>query len=403
MTRNARIGLVALAVICAAAGPALGAVGAATEAPKEAQPGRWNTYHGGPSLDGVAEGSLPDTLTPRWRFMAGAPVRTTPVAGGGRIYFANVKGRLFAVDLRGAEVWSKTIPREKAVSRFSPDEQFDAPLACFGDTLLAGSADGVLYALDAATGEIRWRADLDGTLLGSPNVDAGTRPARVFAIEQSMGVLHCLDFDTGEPVWRAQGVDRCDGSAGLGGGVLVLGSCMAALHVFSADTGELLREVPIDPDSQVAAGVAVLGDAAFSGSRSGKVLQIDTKSGEIKWINADCTDEVFSTPAVDAAHVVFGSEAGDVYAVARADGRLLWTFSARGPATSAVLAGDKAVVAADGVLYVLGLADGKPLWSYEVCDDVTAPAVIDGMVIVGCDDGSVAAFGAPAGKGGPEP
>lgn len=84
-----------------------------TSLPTE-QASRWNTYHGGSSLDGIADATLPDELTLLWRFKAGAPVRTTPVAGGDRIYFANAKGRLFAVDLEGNEVWSRTISREAA-------------------------------------------------------------------------------------------------------------------------------------------------------------------------------------------------------------------------------------------------------------------------------------------------
>ena len=41
----------------------------------------------------------------------------------------------------------------------------------------------------------------------------------------------------------------------------------------------------------------------------------------------------------------------------------------------------------------LGLTDGKRIWSYETGRPITSsPAVADGMVIVGCDDGMVYCF-----------
>jgi len=47
---------------------------------------------------------------------------------------------------------------------------------------------------------------------------------------------------------------------------------------------------------------------------------------------------------------------------------------------------------ADGTLYLFDIADGRPLWSYEVSDYITSPAIAGPLVIVGCDDGTVAAF-----------
>jgi len=38
------------------------------------------------------------------------------------------------------------------------------------------------------------------------------------------------------------------------------------------------------------------------------------------------------------------------------------------------------------------LEDGRELWSGEVSDKITEPAVFAAMVVVGCGDGTVAAF-----------
>jgi len=356
----------------------------------------WNTYHGSPALDGVAHVKLPDRLALRWRFKASGAVLNTPVATDGRLYFSNDKGLLFAVDLEGREVWSRTLAREATDDAPPVQEQFDAPLACFDGTVVAASAEGVVYALDAATGQEQWRMDLDGYIMGTPNLRPASegRPGALFVIEQGEGALHCLDFATGKPLWRTEGVDRCDGSAGVGEDVVVFGSCAAALHVFSATDGALLREIEIDGDSQVAAGVALVGDSVFAASRSGKLVHANTRTGAAVWVSEACQDEAFSTPAVNDDWVLFSAEDGRVYTLDRNTGQQKWTSATDGSPSSPVIAGDKVVVASDGTLYLLRLADGGEVWSYEVSDQITSPAVVGDLVVVGSEDGTVAAFGA---------
>ena len=48
----------------------------------------------------------------------------------------------------------------------------------------------------------------------------------------------------------------------------------------------------------------------------------------------------------------------------------------------------------DGRLYLLRLTDGKEMWSYEIGDAITAsPAIADGIVVIGAENGYVYAFG----------
>ena len=48
----------------------------------------------------------------------------------------------------------------------------------------------------------------------------------------------------------------------------------------------------------------------------------------------------------------------------------------------------------DGRLYILDLENGKEMWSYEVGAAIlSCPAVVDGMIVIGAEDGRVYAFG----------
>lgn len=346
--------------------------------------GQWSTYHGDAALTGSAPGALPGRLRVLWRFEAGAAVRGTPVVSGGHVFFANAKGEVSAINLLGRKTWSKALTGQYGAAAI------DAPLACFDSSLYVGTAGGTLHALDMETGEERWRRDIGGPILGTPNSSGKA----LYVVAQDEGVLHCLDPVTGNPIWRSEGVSRCDGSPSIGDNAVVFGSCAAAIHVFSADTGKLERNIEIDDDSQVAGGVALVGGHAFSGCRSGKVLRVNVKTGAIVWVNKDTDFEVFATPAVSNGQVVFGSFDGCVYALDMETGVQRWRFETRGTPESPVIVDGKVVAAADGTLYLLDLEKGSELWSHEVSDFITAPAVAGGMVLVGCDDGTVAAFGA---------
>jgi outer membrane protein assembly factor BamB len=48
----------------------------------------------------------------------------------------------------------------------------------------------------------------------------------------------------------------------------------------------------------------------------------------------------------------------------------------------------------DGRVYLLSLDHGKQVWSYEIGRAVgSSPAVLDGKVVIGADDGLVYCFG----------
>ena len=48
----------------------------------------------------------------------------------------------------------------------------------------------------------------------------------------------------------------------------------------------------------------------------------------------------------------------------------------------------------DGRFYLVSLKDGRELWSYEIGQPIdSSPAVADGKIVIGSNDGSVYCFG----------
>ncbi|HZE98080.1 MAG TPA: PQQ-binding-like beta-propeller repeat protein, partial [Planctomycetota bacterium] len=344
----------------------------------------WPTYHGSYSLTGVSNSSLPEVPERLWKFKAGNRVDTTPVAADGRIYFTTAKGGLFAVDFKGQEIWKQSI---------APDWFTSPPLFADG-RLILGTGKGVLRSYAAADGKEQWTYDVGGSVQGTPNrIDLEAGKKGVVAISQSDGSLHGIDLATGKGVWKMPAVDRCDGSAGVGGDHIVMGSCASAFHIYSVSKAAKVTDVPLGGDNQVAGGVALSGTQAYAGTRSGKLCAADIAEGRLLWTFADGQGEAFATPAVNDKLVIYGADDGKLYAVDRAKGTKVWAFDTGNRPLSPVIARDKVVVSSGGSLFLLDLAGGKKLWSTPVSDDTTSPAVVGGMILVGGDDGTVTAYG----------
>lgn len=345
----------------------------------------WPTYHGDYALTGFADVALPERPVRRWRFDVEDRIDFTPVAGGGRIYVATARRDLVALDLAGKRVWRHELEGDK----------FSSPPMYAGEKVFIGTRKGTLIAFAAATGEPRWRYDVGGTIQGSANRIATDGGFAVIVTSQSDGAIHCVDGATGARLWKTGPLERCDGSPGVSGGRIILGSCAAAMHVFSIDAREKVADVELGEDNQVAGGVALAGDIAYAGSRSGKLFAVNVATHVIAWTNATAKGEAFTTPAIGPKHVVFGAGDGRTTCVNRADGKTVWSITTEDSPTSPVLARDRVVVSIGGELRILALADGKTLWRERVSDYITAPAIVGDLIVVAADDGTVTAYGGP--------
>lgn len=351
--------------------------------------GAWPTYHGDASLSGMSKAELPATLTLRWRHDAGGAVYGTPISDGERIFFSAKGGRVTALDLNGSRLWTNSFTYTNDAGQEKP-VRIEAPLVCAQGMVVVGTVRGVVHAVDAATGSKKWNYDSEGIIVGSPNVDGDT----LILLDQSEGSLHALDLLTGKLLWKTEPIERCDGVPGIGKKHIVFGSCLAAFHVYSRD-GKQRKDIEVGGDGQIAGGVAVLGTLAFAGTRDGSMLCVDLETGDLLWSSDESEEQTFSTPAVTDDRVIYASDDGFIYSVERDDGTLVWKFDTQGMPYSPVVAGGKVVAVADGYLFLINQKDGKELWSKEVSDDITSAAVVENMIVVGTDEGSVTAWGLP--------
>src|SRR3954471_20762830 len=199
------------AVLLAAAAVAAG-VGAVTDwfglSPRAAEsPPAWPSPNGdlasrravtGPAVDGGAR-----PLRVRWRFRLRGEVgfsglfASTPVVGGGRVYIQDLNSNVYALRLAdGRRLWTHRYDRASG----GPNG------LAVANGLVVGNTDTTAFALDAATGRERWHRRLTTTanpMTIAPTVAGG----RIYTSTTGQapggrGLLYALDAGTGAVRWR---------------------------------------------------------------------------------------------------------------------------------------------------------------------------------------------------------
>jgi len=121
---------------------------AMTIAPFQHAPADWPTYRANNTRTAETQAAIPDRVKRLWTFTPGAAFETTaPVAAGGLVFVSGSDGIVRALDAAsGTARW--TAYTGGAV-RYPP--------AVAGGRALVGSGDGHVYAFEAATGRLLWR------------------------------------------------------------------------------------------------------------------------------------------------------------------------------------------------------------------------------------------------------
>jgi outer membrane protein assembly factor BamB len=216
--------------------------------------------------------------------------------------------------------------------------------------------------LDAGTGELKWKHETGGQILGSANWTRSPDGHKTWILVGSYdNKLHCVDAQTGQLVWAFETGNYVNGSPAVADGKCVFGGCDAIIHVVSLADGAKVAE--IDSGSYIAASAAFVDGEIYVGNYGNILLKADLKAGQAVWQYAQSDAPFFSSPAVGEQFVVLGGRDEHVHCVRRDSGVKVWTFKTLGEVNSSpVICGDKVIIGSDdGRLYMLALANGGRL------------------------------------------
>ncbi len=107
----------------------------------------WPMYRRDASRGSATHAGVPDAVTKKWSAEIGGRL-TQPIVAGGTVYVAATDSHTvhaLAAD-GGKHLW-----------QFTAEGRIDSSPTCYGGAVLFGSADGWVYCLNAADGQLAWR------------------------------------------------------------------------------------------------------------------------------------------------------------------------------------------------------------------------------------------------------
>ena len=266
-----------------------------------------------------------------WRFVLPEPptfsgaIASTPLVLGDRIYLQTLRSNVYALDASsGRVVWSRRVSRKSGGPNGLAAEE----------GRLYGSTDTTVFALDARNGGIVWARTLTTARRPidlAPGVSSGLVVTSTTApYPGAEGVLYALDAKTGRVRWRRPTVAApwADPKVASGGGSWWTPTFDSRGRVYAGISNPL----PWGGTRAEPNGAAYAGDALYTDS----LLVLEAKTGLIDWYDQvsphDVRDYDFSLPpllvrAGGRDLVIGGGKAGRVVAWDRSARRRVWSTS----------------------------------------------------------------------------
>ena len=249
--------------------------------------------------------------------------------------------------------------------------------------------DKHLYAIDLTTGKQIWKFQADDELEAAPLHYDGS-----LYVGSVNGTFYSLDAQTGQQKWVYEVGGKIIGSANIVedlktyGSVVMFGSYDNNLYGLEAETGRLILEYPAK--SYINGSIAVADNAAVFGSCDANIYQVPIADpNAVKTIDAG--SYVATNPAIHNGIIYAGSYEGTFLAADAKTQKTLWRFDESEDAFLSAPAVNDAVVVVgcrDRNVYCLDRVMGKKLWVFSAQDNFDSSPVICGdTVTIGCDDG----------------
>lgn len=318
----------------------------------------------------------------RWRVeTTGSVWEVRPAPAGGVIALTGAAqgpaGGTFAVvtvDSDGAERW-----------RFAPESPFLELLELTEETVYVGSytdyyrSEGHhLWAVDLATGDVQWTAEIGGP--SSAVVSDGT------IYVGNPGVVRAFATGSGERRWKVERPSSEQFLHGVaGGGLVVEGDAFTSLA--TGDGSQ--RWTFATSEDQIPTGGTLSGSTLYAATYD-QVHAVDPADGSDRWTAGRYPGQV-DVPLVTDRTVYAAGET--LVALAASDGAEQWQFGKGTPAWT-VQPTDSTLVTGDyRTLYAL-TPNGRERWRYVAATQLGALGAGEGLAIAGDEKGGVYAFDA---------
>ncbi|MEO8971990.1 MAG: PQQ-binding-like beta-propeller repeat protein [Ktedonobacteraceae bacterium] len=316
------------------------------------------------------------------------PLFSSAVAGSGMLYIASTNGYLYALDQNtGATAWRTSIGDYLTDS--TPDLE--------GQVLFIAVHSSRLEALSAHTGQVYWTFET-GEKIQAPPLVAGTR-----VLLASRTTIWSLDATTGQLVWKFhRGVDGwpTTGSPTLADNMLYVGLGSATqFWALDLQNGHVVWS--FDTHDRITSTALAGTDTVYIATWHGVIFALNRATGAKLWSyslnssqNQSVVDGVGGSMALAEGRLYVGDYRGSILCIDALKGKLIWRFAtgAQVLATPVVASGLVYAGSSDGYFYALNTRTGRPAWRYHTGEIRSSAIFAANHLYVGSIDGVMYAF-----------
>lgn len=319
----------------------------------------------------------------KWKFHTSGRVISSPAVVNGVAYIGSTDANLYELDAASGTLKWKLATQSWVTS--SP--------AVESGVVYFESCDSYFYAVDAATGQLKWKFLTGGEkryagkhlhhlepaaesmpdpwdfYLSSPSVWNG-----VVYFGSGDGIVYALYASSGALKWKFQTGDVVHSSPAIADGTLYIGSWDTYLYAIDAVSGkEKWRfKTGDDPDLHnhfgIQSSAAVVDGVVYFGCRDQYAYAIDAATGQQKWRFSTEGSWVNNSPVVQEGTVYFGTSIpGILHAVDAKTGTSLFQLPTGTPVFSSMAIANGMLYMGNfgGKLTAIDLKTQKPVWVFE--------------------------------------
>ena len=283
----------------------------------------------------------------KWKFKTGSRVASSPAVANRTVYFGSFDGVFYAVDASSGQLkWKFQTAGERRFigthlhgsepAREPMPDPFDFYLsspAISNGVAYFGSGDTNIYALDAATGALRWKFKTGDVVHASPavvdgNVFVGSWDSYFYALDAATGGEK-WKFKTGEDpdIHNQVGIQA---SAVVADGIVYFGCRDSNFYALDENTGQKRWSMSNHGSWVISSAVVQNGKVYFGTSDSGLFHALDAKTGTAIFSLKTQRWPMFSSPAIAGNMLYFGTDEGKLDAIDLSTQQFAWSFQTDG-------------------------------------------------------------------------
>jgi outer membrane protein assembly factor BamB len=334
----------------------------------------WQNVGGDLAHSGYSDSSIVP-LELIWKYKAGGSEISAPIVDMGTVFVGSDDNNLYAIDAATGNLKWQYPALGKVYTPAAKD-----------GLVFAASFDNYIYALDP-NGNLRWKTNMGSSTASPPiaynNILYGGFDKNIYAIYMINGTVK----------WKYTADGTIESTPAISQGIVYTGSNDD--KIYALDAGNKNLRWSYATGGSIASSPSVINGIVYVGSKDNNIYAIDSIDGTLKW-SRRTNDWVISSPAVFENKVFVGSNDNKIYALNGDNGEVLWTFQTNGRVESppVVVRGALYAGSEDGVIYSLSPENGKLIDKYEIGKGIISLALSENILFATSRDGYVYAFGA---------